>query len=303
MQLAYAPALASIPWYTAYTPAEAENRMNLRKRKPLAILPSTTNGASGDETVDEEETVTPPPRKRARTRKSAASRSAESRAKSSVNDDRVGEDARQGDGTRAPETAEAALLLAPDVAPTLTKSAKRERIDSPIVIFTADDSAQPGQLDVEEAPELRKSLRQRERKAKAASSASPASVTSTLTPTVRARGLSQAPSRESSSATPESLEGGESGSSTAVSLCEEEATKSKATDIVEEVVDDNEAEEDGVESPVTKKPRISRPRARGGSRARSATKNKTDTVTDETKTNATVQARPKARSRAKTRRR
>jgi hypothetical protein len=306
MQLAYAPALASIPWYATYTPSEPENRMNLRKRKPPAILTSTTNGASGDETVDEEERVTPPPRKRARTRKSAASRSAEARAKSNSNDDPTDEDAKQGDGLAVPEDVQVALLLAPDVQPAATKSAKRERIDSPEIVISAsaaDDSVQPDPLDVEEAPELRKSLRQQERRAKAASSASPASVASTLTPSVRARGLSLAgtPSRESSSVTPESVGGGESGSSTAVSLCEEEATKSKATETVEKVV--NEEVEEDIEGPAAKKARIARPRAKGGSRARTATKNKTETITDEAKTNTTVQARPKARSRAKTRRR
>ena len=282
--------------------------MNLRKRKPPAILQSTTNGASGDDTVDEEERVTPPPRKRARTRKSAASRSAETRAKSNANDDPAGEDAKQCDGPAAPEDVQVALLLAPDVQPIVTKSAKRERIDSPEIVISAsaaDDSMQPDPLDAEEAPELRKSLRQQERRAKAASSASPVSVASTLTPSVRARGLSQAgtPSRESSSVIPESVGGGESGSSTAVSLCEEEATKSKATETVEKVVNEEEAEEDGIEAPAAKRARIARPRAKGGSRARTATKNKTDTITDEAKTNATVQARPKARSRAKTRRR
>ena len=307
MQLAYAPALASIPWYATYTPAEPENRMNLRKRKPPAILPQTTHGASGDETVDEEERVTPPPRKRARTRKSAASRSAEARAKSGANDDPADEDAKQVDAPSASEALQTTLLLAPDVAPTLTKSAKRERIESPEIVISAsaaDDTVQPDQLDVEEAPELRKSLRQRERKAKAASSASPASVASTLTPSVRTRGLSQTrtSSRESSSVTPESIGGADSGSSTAVSLCGEEAMKSKVTETVEEVADDEEAEEDGVEGPPAKRARIARPRAKGGSRART-TKNKTDAVTDEAKTNATVQARPKARSRAKTRRR
>lgn len=303
MQLAYAPALASIPWYATYTPAEPENRMNLRKRKIPAILPSTVNGASGDETVDEEERVTPPPRKRAKTRKSAASRPAEAQAKSSANGEPADEDAQQGDGP-----VHAALLLAPDVPHTLTKAAKRERIGSPEIVVSAsatDESVQPDPPDVEEAPELRKSVRQRERKAKAAISASPESVTSTLTPSIRARGLSQAhtPSRELSPVTPESVGGGESGSSTAVSLCEEEATKSKTTKTVEEVADEEEAEEDGVEGPAAKRPRIARPRAKGGSRARTAAKNKTDTVTDETKTNTTVQARPKARSRAKTRRR
>ncbi|KAF8441580.1 hypothetical protein L210DRAFT_3537591 [Boletus edulis BED1] len=303
MQLAYAPALASLPWYAAYTPAEPENRMNLRKRKPPAILPPTTNGPSGDETVDEEEIITPPPRKRARTRKSAATRSAEARPKSNANDDPADEDAKQANGNRASEAVQAALLLAPDVPPTITKSAKRERIESPEIVISAspaDDCAQPEILDVEEAPELRKSLRQRERREKAASSASPASVASTLTPSVQARGLSQAhtPSRASTSVTPE----GESGSSTAVSLCDEEATKSKATEAVVEVADE-EAEEDTIEGPATKKARIARPRAKGGSRVRTATKNKTDTVTDEAKTNATVQARPKARSRARTRRR
>ncbi|KAF8556096.1 hypothetical protein OG21DRAFT_1506875 [Imleria badia] len=304
-QLAYAPALASIPWYATYTPAEPENRMNLRKRKPPAILPPTTNGASGDETVDEEERVTPPPRKRARTRKSAASRVAEARAKSNANDDPVDEDAKQVDVPNAPEALQTALLLAPDVPPTVTKSAKRERIESPEIVISAsaaDGTVQPDQLDAEETPELRKSLRQRERKAKAASSASPTSVASTLTPSIRARALSQTrtSSRESSSVTPESVGGAESGSSTAVSLCGEEGTKSKVTETVEELADEEEAEEDG---PAAKKARIARPRAKGGSRARTATKNKTDTVADETKTNATVQARPKARSRAKTRRR
>jgi hypothetical protein len=279
--------------------------MNLRKRKPPAILPPTTNGASGDETVDEEERVTPPPRKRARTRKSAASRVAEARAKSNANDDHVDEDAKQVDVPNAPEALQTALLLAPDVPPTVTKSAKRERIESPEIVISAsaaDGTVQPDQLDAEEAPELRKSLRQRERKAKAASSASPTSVASTLTPSIRARALSQTrtSSRESSSVTPESVGGAESGSSTAVSLCGEEGTKYKVTETVEELADEEEAEEDG---PAAKKARIARPRAKGGSRARTATKNKTDTVADETKTNATVQARPKARSRAKTRRR
>lgn len=308
MQLAYAPALASILWYTTYTPAEPENRMNLRKRKPLAILPSTTNGASGDETVDEEEGVTPPPRKRAKTRKSATSHSAEAQAKSIANDEPAEEEAQQGDGPRALEPAQSALLLAPDVSPAVTKTAKRERIESPDIVVstgTGDESVQPDPHDVEEAPELRKSLRQRERKAKAASSASPESIASTLTPSIRTRGMSRArtPSRELSPVTPESVGGGESGSSTAVSLCEEEATKSKATKTVEEVADEEEAEDDGVVGPAVKRPRIARPRAKGGSRARTATKNKTDNVTDETKTNMTVQARPKARSRAKTRRR
>lgn len=308
MQLAYAPALASVPWYATYIPAEPENRMNLRKRKQPAILPSTANGASGDETVDEEERVSPPPRKRAKTRKSATSRSAEAQAKSNANDELADEEAQQGDGPRASERVQAALLLAPDVPPTATKTAKRERIESPEIVVSAsvaDDSVQPDPPDVEEAPELRKSLRQRERKAKAVISASPESITSTLTPSIRARGLSQpqTPSRELSPVTPESVGGGESGSSTAVSLCEEEATKSKVTKAVEEVADDEEAEEDGAEGPTAKRPRIARPRAKGGSRARTGAKNKTDTVTDETKTNMTVQARPKARSRARTRRR
>lgn len=308
MQLAYAPALASVPWYATYTPAEPENRMNLRKRKPPAILPSTTNGVSGSETADEEENVTPPPRKRARIRKSAASRSAEARAKSSANGEPADEENKQGDRPGAAEAIEAALLLTPDVPPTVTKAAKRERIQSPDTVISAtavDDLLQPDAPDAEEAPELRKSLRQRERKAKAASSASPASVASTLTPSVRARGLSQArtSSRESSAVTPEYIGGGESGSSTAVSLCEEEETKSKATKTVDEVADEDEAEEDDVEAPAAKKPRTARPRAKGGSRARTATKNKTDAVTDEARTNTTVQARPKARSRAKTRRR
>ena len=308
MQLAYAPALASIPWYATYTPSEPENRMNLRKRKPPAILPTTTNGASGDETVDEEERVTPPPRKRPRTRKSAASRPAGARAKSNSNDDPGDEGAKQGNVSTAPEDVQVALLLAPDVQPIVTKSAKRERIDSPEIIISAsaeDGSVQPDPLGVEEAPELRKSLRQQERRAKAANSLSPASVASTLTPSVRARGLSQAqtPSRESTSVTPESVGGGESGSSTAVSLCDEEATKSKATETVDKIINEEAAEEDGVEGPAAKRPRIARPRAKGGSRARTATKNKTEIVTEETKTNATVQARPKARSRARARRR
>ncbi|KAH0827443.1 hypothetical protein J3R83DRAFT_4129 [Lanmaoa asiatica] len=308
MQLAYAPALASVPWYATYTPAEPETRMNLRKRKPLAILPSTTNGASGDETVDEEERVTPPPRKRAKTRKSAAARSAEAQAKSNANNEPGDEETQQGDRPTAPEVVQAALLLTPDVPPAVTKTAKRERIDSPEIAISgsaADESVQLDPPDVEEAPELRKSLRQRERKAKAASSASPDSVASTLTPSVRGRGLSQAqtPSRELSPVTPESVGGGESGSSTAVSLCEEEATKSKTTKAVEEVADEEDAEEDGVNGPTAKKARIARPRAKGGPRARANTKNKTDTVIDEAKTNMSVQARPKARSRAKTRRR
>ncbi|KAI9572253.1 hypothetical protein HD554DRAFT_2015619 [Boletus coccyginus] len=307
MQLAYAPALASIPWYATYTPAEPENRMNLRKRKPLAILSSAINGASGDETVDEEERVTPPPRKRPRTRKSAASRSAEARAKSNANDDLPDEDAKQRDGLTVPEPVQAALLLAPDDPPVVTKSAKRERIDSPeigISTSAVNDPVQPDALDIEEAPELRKSLRQQERRAKAAGSASPASVASTLTPSVRTRGLSQAatPSRQSSSATPESVGGGESGSSTAVSLCEEDATKSKAAETVEEIADE-EAEADCEEGPAAKRARTARSRTKGGPRARTTTKNKTDIVTDETKTNATVQARPKARSRARARRR
>ncbi|KAG8213627.1 hypothetical protein J3R82DRAFT_10312 [Butyriboletus roseoflavus] len=304
MQLAYAPALASVPWYTAYTPVEPENRMNLRKRKAPPILPSTTNGASGDETVDEEERVTPPPRKRAKTRKSATSRSAEVQPKSSTNGEPADEEVQHGDGPRAPEVVQAALLLAPDVPPTVTKTTKHERIDSPEIVVSAsaaDESVQPDPPDADEAPELRKSLRQRERKAKAASSASPESVTSTLTPSVRARGLSQAgtPSRELSPVTPESVGGGESGSSTAVSLCEEEATKSKTA----KTADEEEVESLGVEGPTAKRTRIARPRAKGGSRARTATKNKTDTVTDEAKTNTTVQPRPKARSRAKSRRR
>ena len=305
MQLAYAPALASIPWYAAYTPAEPENRMNLRKRKPPAILPSTTNGASCDDSADDEERMTPPPRKRAKTRKSTTSRSAEAHVKSNTNDDPADAETQPGDGPRAPDAVQAVLLLAPDVPHTVTKAAKRERIGSPeTVVFAsvADESVRPDPLDVEEAPELRKSLRQRERKAKAASSASPESVTSTLTPSVRARGLSQpgTPSRELSPVTAESIGGVESGSSTAVSLCEEEATKSKTTKTVEEIADDEEVDEDG---PVAKRARVARPRAKGGSRARTATKNKTDTVTDDTKTNVTVQARPKARSRVKSRRR
>lgn len=276
--------------------------MSLRKRKPPAILPTTTNGASGDETVDEEERVTPPPRKRVRTRKSAP----RARVKSHANGDHANENAKQGNANQSPEAAEATLLLASDALPTLTKSAKRERIETPEIVISAtagDEAVQPDALDVEEAPELRKSLRQRERRAKAASSASPTSVASTLTPPVRARGLSQTrtSSRESSSVAPESVGGRESGSSTAVSLCGEEASKSKATDTVEEVVGE-EAEEDDVEGPPAKRARIARPRAKGGSRARN-TKHKTDAVTNEVKTNETVQARPKARSRAKTRRR
>ena len=308
MQVAYAPALASRPWYAAYTPAESENRMNLRKRKQPTILSSTTNGASGDETADEEERITPPPRKRARTRKSAASRSAEARAKYSTNARPADEENKQADRPGAQEAVEPALLHTPDAPPTLTKVAKRERIESPDTVISAtvaDSSALPDLPDAEEAPELRKSLRQQERKAKATTAASPASIASTLAPSVRERGLSQArtASRESSEVTPESIGGGESGSSTAVSLCEEQEPKSKATKQAEEVADEEgAAEEDDVEGPPAKKPRIARPRAKGGSRAR-GTKNKTDTAADEARTNMTVQARPKAQSRAKARRR
>lgn len=281
--------------------------MSLRKRKPPAIIPSATNGPSGDDTADEER-LSPPPRKRARTRKSTAARSAEARAKSSANGEPADHENKQGQRPGVPEVVNAALLLSPDATPTVTKAAKRERIESPDTVISAtaaDDSIQPDPPDVEEAPELRKSLRQRERKAKAANAPSPVTVASTLTPSVRARGLSQArtASRESSAVTPESIGGGESGSSTAVSLCEEDETKSKVTKTVEELADEEIAEDDDVEGPAAKKPRTCRPRAKGGSRARTATKNKADVVTDEVKTNVTVQARPKARSRAKSRRR
>ncbi|KAG9316299.1 hypothetical protein JVU11DRAFT_2330 [Chiua virens] len=288
VQSAYGSALASLPWYATYTPAEPETRMNLRKRKPLAILPSATNGACGDETADEDERITPPPRKRAKTRRSMASRSKDARVKSAATGELAEDANKQGDRPGAPEAAEAALLLIADVAPTLAKAAKRERIGSPEIVISTRALASS------------ESARLKQR-----TPGSPASVASTLTPSVRACGLSQArtPSRESSAVTPESVGGGESGSSTAVSLCEEDATKSKTSKTVEEVADEGDAEEDDADGPTTKRARIARPRAKVGSRSRTTTKNKTDTVTDDAKTNVAVQARPKARSRAKTRRR
>ncbi|KAF8840494.1 hypothetical protein BDN67DRAFT_968454 [Paxillus ammoniavirescens] len=319
MQLAYAPALASIPWYAAYNLAEPDSRMNLRKRKAPAILPSATNGASGDETVDEEERATPsPPRKRARTRKSGAARSREAaQARAKAHDEAGDDEPKRGDAPEAPVAHDSALLLMHDDAPppvsTVTKAAKRERIESPAllaVVSAQDESVLPELPDVEEeAPELRKSLRQRERKAKAASTASPASIATTLTPPVLARGLSQAPSqaqtlsRESSpSVTPESVGGRESGSSTAVSLYEEEGPRPKAAKLVE-VVEDEEMVEEEVVEPAAKRARNARRRAKGGSRARAPVNNKVEATADEGKTKTTAQARPKARSRPKARRR
>jgi hypothetical protein len=321
MQLAYAPALASIPWYAAYNLAEPDSRMNLRKRKAPAILPSATNGASGDETVDEDERATPsPPRKRARTRKSGATRSRDAaQARAKAHEEAGDDEPQRGDAPEAPVAHDSALLLMHDDAPppaptvTVTKAAKRERIESPAllaVVSAQDESVQPELPDVEEeAPELRKSLRQRERKAKAASTASPASIASTLTPPVLARGLSQAPSQaqtlsreSSSSVTPESIGGAESGSSTAVSLYDEEGPRPEAAKLVE-VVEDEEMVEEEVVEPAAKRARTARRRAKGGSRARAPVNNKVEATADEGKTKTTAQARPKARSRPKARRR
>ncbi|KAF9245063.1 hypothetical protein BU15DRAFT_41461 [Melanogaster broomeanus] len=315
MQLAYAQRLASVPWYATYNTVEPEGRMNLRKRKVPAILASASNGASGDETVDEEEGVTsPPPRKRARTRKAGAARPRDAaQAKGDARSDAGADEPKQCD---APASPKSALLLVPDAsapAPTVTKVAKRERIKSPALVSAISaqgESVQPEPPDAEEeAPELRKSLRQRERKVKAAGTASPLSVASTLTPAVGTRGLSlershaETPSRELSSSpvTPESVGGAESGSSTAVSLYDEEAARPKAAKMVEEVVEDEgEVEEEAVEVPPAKRPRTGRARAKARSRARAPAKSKAEGAT-ETKT--TAQARPKARSRPKTRRR
>ncbi|KAF9222670.1 hypothetical protein BS17DRAFT_176119 [Gyrodon lividus] len=319
MQLAYAPALASIPWYATYNPAEPENRMNLRKRKAPAILPLATNGASGDETVDEEERTTSPlPRKRAKTRRSGAIRPRDAaQAKAKARDEAGDDESKQGDAPDAPDAPganEPALLLmtdGPSPVPTVTKAAKRERIESLALLApTAQDESVLLELPdaEEEAPELRKSLRQRQRKAKAASTGSPASIASTLTPPLRTRDLSQAPSQahtpsreSSSSVTPESVGGAESGSSTAVSLYDEEAARPKAAQTVE-VVEDEEVVEEVVE-PAAKRARTARPRAKAGPRARAPAKNKAEATTEETKTKTTAQARPKARSRPKNRRR
>ncbi|KIJ68009.1 hypothetical protein HYDPIDRAFT_107587 [Hydnomerulius pinastri MD-312] len=304
MQLAYAPALTSLPWYAAYTPAEPENRMNLRKRKAPVILASAAIAASGDDTVDEEERLTPPPpRKRAKTRKSGASRpslAASAKAKSVQ---------AEMDEPKEDIVSDPLLLLTPDEpAPaSITKAAKRERIESPALVIAAsaqDESVQP---EPPEVPEIRKSLRQRDRKAKTTSTASPASIASTLTPPVRTRRLSQpqaqTPSRESStsSVSPESFGGAESGSSTAVSLCDEEAAKPSSKP-VEEVLDEVADVEEIIDEPAAKRARTARPRAKTGSRAKASTQKELDTP-DENKTNTTAQGRPKARSRAKTRRR
>ncbi|KAH7924633.1 hypothetical protein BV22DRAFT_1195792 [Leucogyrophana mollusca] len=325
MQIAYSGALASVPWYTTYVPPETEGRMSLRKRKAPAIQSILANDKTGsdDETVDEDAPITPPPRKRARTRRGAVTSGSKASARTKVPTPMVPEgveaiigEAPPGTDEQAPE---AVLLLSTELP--VTKAAKHERIQSPPLEnpnLTQDDTGQRElsvTIEVAETPQPRTSLRQKERKAKATTS--PASTVSELTPARSSplyRSVSQdaPPARGSSSSSilSEGAGGVESasGSSTAVSVYEEEGNK-----LPSKLVDEDEQDGEDAAEPVQKKsaarrPRAARPKAASraavrGSRAKSKVAEEVEVEDVNDKLPTPAQARPRTKSRAKTRRR
>ncbi|KAG1752945.1 hypothetical protein EDB19DRAFT_1824347 [Suillus lakei] len=281
LQHAYSSALSCQPWYAAYVPSESETRMSLRKRKPTMIQEQVI------EDDDDDLLVPPPPRKRARTRRTAtAARSPRKPEESSPPDNAEAED--------VPDEVEAGTELPePEIELMLTRAAKRELIETPVLAQDVEKSV---------SPEPRRSQRKK--------GDSPASSATTLTRTH---------SRELSA---ESVEGtGSVGSST---VCEEEpdkekAKKGRANKVVKrldtaakrldddgEEGDEEEAEE---EKPVpAKRSRTSASRAKPRSRAAPKRTNSANTNSEEggehaDATPAPPAPKPKSRSRPRTRRR
>lgn len=276
LQHAYSNALSSQPWYAAYVPSEAETRMSLRKRKPTILQDQALD-------EDDDELLAPPPRKRARTRRTTTARIPRKKDESSTPDKAAEE---------VPDEAEAGTVAQePEMDIVLTRDAKRERIEMPVLAQEAEKSV---------SPEPRRSQRKK--------GESPASSATTLTRTH---------SRESST---DSVEGAESvGSST---VCEEEPDKEKVkkgsrADRVIKRLDKN-VEEDGEEDEAeeakpapAKRSRTSASRARP--RSRVAPKKATSTNSNNTSpeegaehvdaTPAPPASKPKSRPRTRTRRR
>ncbi|KAH7913928.1 hypothetical protein BJ138DRAFT_1177724 [Hygrophoropsis aurantiaca] len=326
-QIAYSGALASVPWYTTYVPPETAGRMSLRKRKAPAIL-SDDKAGSGDETADDDAPISPPPRKRAKTRKSTANANANANAIAKASAPTpagsgdggtiTGDSPTEADVDADAQAAEAVLLLSADPPPSLTKAAKRERIQSPALDLESRIAVD--EVVAAETPPPRASLRQKERKARTI--ASPASTVSELTPArssplyrettpLIARGSSS-----SSSVISEPNEGAESasGSSTAVSVQEDDG--SKAHKVVHEgVPEEGEGGEENEtpaksrkKSSARRRPRA--PRTKAVSRARGKSKvveedaNAGDDAGDDELLAASLPvSAPPRRSRTKARRR
>ncbi|KAG0704504.1 hypothetical protein DFH29DRAFT_373100 [Suillus ampliporus] len=229
LQHAYSNALSSQPWYAAYVPSESETRMSLRKRKPTMLQEQ----ALDDD--DDELLALPPPKKRARTRRTAtAARSPRKPEESST--------PGKADAEEVPDEVEAGTALPePEMDLMLTRSAKRELIETPVLAQDAEKSV---------SPEPRRSQRKKVD--------SPASSATTLTRTH---------SRELSA---ESIEGAESAGSSTV--CEEEPDKEKekkgrADKVVKRLdtavkrLDKNNEEEDDEEAEEEKSAPAKRPRA------------------------------------------
>lgn len=282
LQHAYSSALSSQPWYAAYVPSESETRMSLRKRKPTMIQEQVI------EDDDDDLLVPPPPRKRARTRRTAtAARSPRKPDESSLPDNAEPEE--------VPDDVEAGTELPePEMELMLTRAAKRELVETPVLAQDVEKSV---------SPEPRRSQRKK--------GDSPASSATTLTRTH---------SRELSAESVEDVES--AGSST---VCEEEPDKSKAKkgradkvvkclDTVVKHLDDNGEEEEDEEeaeeekSAPAKRSRPSASRAKPRSRAPPKRTNSTNTNSEEggehaDATPAPPAPKPKSRSRPKTRRR
>ncbi|KAG2756131.1 hypothetical protein P692DRAFT_20715814 [Suillus brevipes Sb2] len=279
LQHAYSSALSSQPWYAAYVPSESETRMSLRKRKPTMIQEQLI------EDDDDDLLVPPPPRKRARTRRTTA-RSPRKPEEFSNPDNAETEDVPDEvePGTELPE---------PEMVLMLTRAAKRELVEMPVLVQDAEKSV---------SPEPRRSQRKK--------GDSPASSATTLT-RIHSRELST-----------ESVEGAESAGSSTV--CEEEPDKEKtkkgrADKIVKrldtavkcldntgEEGDEEEAEEE--KSAPAKRSRTSTSRAKPRSRAPPKRTNSANTNSEEggehaDATPAPPVPKPKSRSRPRTRRR
>ncbi|KAG1751545.1 uncharacterized protein EDB91DRAFT_1078307 [Suillus paluster] len=274
LQHAYSSALSSQPWYTAYVPSESETRMSLRKRKPTLLQEQAL------EDDDDELLALPPPRKRAKTRRTAtAARSPRKPEESSLPD--------KAEPEEVPDEVEAGnALLEPEMDIMLTRAAKRELIEAPVLAQEAEKSV---------SPEPRRSQRKK--------GDSPASSATTLTRT-HSRELSM-----------ESVEGAESAGSSTV--CEEEPDKEKEkkgrVDKAVKRLDKNEEEGDDEEIEEKKPAPAKRPRAsasRAKPRSRAAPKKTTNTNTSPEEdaenaddTPAPPAPKPKSRSRPRTRRR
>lgn len=282
LQHAYSSALSSQPWYAAYVPSESETRMSLRKRKPTLIQEQVI------EDDDDDLLVPPPPRKRARTRRTATTARSPRKPEELSNPDNA-------ETEDVPDEVEAGTELPePETVFMLTRAAKRELIETPVLAQDAEKSV---------SPEPRRSQRKK--------GDSPASSATTLT-RIHSRELSA-----------ESVEGAESAGSSTV--CEEEPAKEKTkkgrADKVVKRLDttvkrlDNTGEEEGDEEEAeeekpapAKRSRTSASRAKPRSRAPPKRTNSANTNAEEggehaDATPAPPVPKPKSRSRPRMRRR